>query len=742
VPFIAQHVRLANSGKTPDLFLTSKAVAPTELADAALGKLYFVIQINLPWSHASSIGTSLMNVVSREYYRQEGSVPLENFERAIAKANRLVEQLSRDGDSTLPQAIHALIGLAVGDDFHLAVCGEAEAYFLRDNSFNLITDPGRAEPENGQIFPSLISGELSVDDIILLGSPGLYGSLTTDELHIILKQPLSEASMALARRLKSLKAKKVNAILVGIKTVQSAENDVISANQETIYLDQALDSTWTIVTYYLGLVTKPLGKLADRLADLLIKHGGQFWHKKAKPALDKSIASTATKFKETKLPKLPELKPVNFKSIQEKLPKFTPEVNEAGVPVHHYTSRRPSRSLGAIGKVASLPLQLVQDLGRQFRVAFKRSPRIWYIIIALILLSSLGASIQTRKANSKQNPIATAATLDSMKSLIDEAKQAKIYGNDDKARELYLQAIAKGEEAQTNAKLVDQAKPLVTSSKKELYSLSGATEVVSLSPLLTIDKQISHAAIYEGTLYSITNDGRLFSTLLTGGEATELATLPDGQAANQLLLLNDAKLLIIQTYTGDIYHYDITTKKLKHYEPAEDNFTPSTGLGFYNDTLYLLDPANNQINKYAYEKDSYSAASSYIKNKKVDLSDTKSLVIDGSLFALHKTGAVTKFVRGAASDFTVKDIPKPFDTIVEPLGFFADEAADSYYLVDKGDKSIGARLIELNSTGAFMHQYLFPEKWQDKIKLVMASPRTHKVWVLVDKELFEFTLVQ
>ena len=84
----------------------------------------------------------------------------------------------------------------------------------------------------------------------------------------------------------------------------------------------------------------------------------------------------------------------------------------------------------------------------------------------------------------------------------------------------------------------------------------------------------------------------------------------------------------------------------------------------------------------------------------------------------------------------------PFDKILSPLSFAAVEDGNSYYLVDKGNDKIAPRIIEFDKTGKFVHQFLMPQKWQKDIKTVIANPKSHKAWVVVGKDVYEFTLVQ
>lgn len=756
MPIVAKHVRLTNSGKLPDIFLTSKVQASADLADARLGKLYFVVQINAPWAHAASLGSSIINVIGREYYRQAGSVPLDDFERAIAKANRLIDQLAREGDQTLPENFHALVALVVGDELHIAFAGAAEAYFLRGGKLNLVTEPGIGNNEAAQTFNNLVTGELSNEDIILLGSPGLYSVITSDDLESALKQPLHAAGLALAKRLQAVRYRTANAIIIGIASLQGAENTALADEQETIYLDQRLESTWALVRYYSLMALRPLGQglywLAKYVQSGLIGLGRrlkELWQKTLQPKLKSWAKQTRENSQLSqrlthllhKLPKLPLLP--NLPAIPRLSSIQIPNANQnkPGIPVHHYTAQKTSSKKFGLGRLPR-PIPMITELGKQFRAAIRRSPRLWYMIIAFVLLGSIAASVQLRGENKADSPVANQATIEEMKSLIVEAKQAKIYGNSSKARQLYLEALAKGELVKSNPKLAGQAGNLLGSTKTELAGLAGATELTAATPLVTVPDVISTAAIHEGSLYYVTEGGDLKQLLLTGGEATSLADLPESQTAHQLLIDSANHQLHLQTYTGAVYSYNLINKKLSEQLLDQERFPISTGLGLFNNTLYLLDPAKSEIWKYPLAETDTKKLTPYLKTNKVNLANAVDLAIDGSIFTLDKTGKVIKFTRGNLADFAPAAVPEPFNKIANPLGFFADESADRYYLADRGNANLPPRIIELDKTGKFIHQYFLPQRWQDDIKQLIANPKNHRAWVLVEKELYEFTLLR
>ncbi len=754
MPFVTRYVRLTNSGKLPDIFLTSKVQTPTDLADAKLGKLFFVLQINRPWNSVATLGSSIINLVTREYFRQEGHVPLENFEKAIAKVNSLIDQLAREGESSFRHDFHALIALVVGDELHLAFTGEAEAYFLRHDKIGQITNQNLVKSDNDQVFNNLISGEISTDDKVILGSPGVYSGITSEDLRVILKQPVLEATKEVARRLKGMKIRNANALVIHFNSLKKTEDEPINAQTETVYLDQAVDSVGHIVSYNLSRLLRPVGALMGVLGKQTAagaRKASQQISMKTKthlvPHAQKLLEKTG-KGSTERLKDLSVKGGTSFASLQKSLKtfkKFKPEIpqfvgsDEGAVPINHYGKRSSKAWYKPYLKMVLDPLM---ELGKQFRQVIKRNPRAWYIIIALVLLSSIGASVQSRKDKPIVNPVVPTASFEEMKKLLADAKQAKTYGDSTKARILLAEAIVKGDEAKQSSKLVNEASSLIGQAERDLDTLAGATRLSVQSPIIGLPTAPTQALIYEGIIYFPNNNGQLQSMLLTGGEAQTVAELPGDESINQMVLDSSKKVIYVQNYLGTLYQYSLSTKKLTSLESVDSTIPVSTSLGIFNQTLYLLDPASQEIWKYLIEDSGLGAAGKYLKTSKVDLANAKKLAIDGSIFTLHEDGAVNKFSRGNQATFSVTNLPAPFDKTIRPLGFFADEDANSYYLADQGDAMTPARIIELDKSGKFVHQYFLPKAWQNDIKLVVANPKSHKAWILVDKQLYEYTLVQ
>ena len=751
MPFVPSHIRLTNSGKLPEVFLTSKVQSAPDLADRHLGKLYFVLQIDSTWNSVSAIGSSLINMITREYYRQERHTPLESFEYALAKANRLVEQLAREGEDKR-DAIHALIALVVGDEIHLAFTGKAEAYYLRDGKLNLVTDD--SSTANGQIFGNMITGELSVGDRVFLGSPGTYEAITSDDLLPLLHGSLTESGKSVARRLKQMRIRKANAIILDFETTETVENAALKNNIDTIYLDQKIDSTWHVTSYYLKIIGAPFARLAKLIGKQssaglrkLQRTTKKTYREQIQPKAQ-DLASTATTGSSQLLSQLKEGATPTFSKVGEALNKAKPgKLNlsiptfstdkEGGPVVNHYTARR-NRSTG-LNLLLQTLINLAAATIQQLITTFKRSPRTWYIVTAVVLLIAIGTGIEFRQKDEKINPAVARAIFNEMEDLSEEAKQAKIFGNNNKARAALLDLIAKNNELGKDTEQAKAAQKLVTEAEKELTILAGATHLSGETPLLTLNETAQTGLIHDGNLYYSTDKGEIKQILLTGGEATHLADLPGGKAANLMHLDTAAKTIMVQTFDGQLYQ--LNGKNLTKLDLADGDVPVGTGLSSFGGIFYLLDPAGSEIWKYTVTGTTV-AKEEYTKTSKVSLTDGIGLAIDGNVFALHKTGVVSKYVRGRLNEFSLTNIPTPYDTISNPLNFFAVEDANNYYLADRGNDKIQPRIIEFDKNGQFVHQYLLPQKWQKNIRLVRANPKTHKAWVLVGKELHEFTLVQ
>ena len=106
----------------------------------------------------------------------------DKFEESLKVTNQAAKKII-GSNTERPDIVIAFF------DFHnlyLTQCGKAEAYMIRDGGVSQITEA----PENHEdLFLNILSGQVSVDDVVLLSSDRILRTLTANELTEIFARP-------------------------------------------------------------------------------------------------------------------------------------------------------------------------------------------------------------------------------------------------------------------------------------------------------------------------------------------------------------------------------------------------------------------------------------------------------------------------------------------------------------------------------------------------------------------------
>lgn len=236
--------RIATTERLPDRILRSGVLGSEKLEQQSLGRLIYIIEVESPLFLQSAVADSITKTLAEEYFNQtDGSPALYQFERAIKKVNLALADLTKTGETDWVGNLHAIIALLLDDEILVTQTGNARAYLFRKLKISHITEGLQEEhvPHPLKTFSNLVTGQLQLDDRILLSSQTLFTYIPLDRLRqIILTYPPFKAAEQIARGLRREHVKTVSAITV------SATDTAIQAEEEAdsvIYLDQ-LGKNW------------------------------------------------------------------------------------------------------------------------------------------------------------------------------------------------------------------------------------------------------------------------------------------------------------------------------------------------------------------------------------------------------------------------------------------------------------------------------------------------------------------
>ena len=136
----------------------------------------------------------------------------------------------------------------------------------------------------------------------------------------------------------------------------------------------------------------------------------------------------------------------------------------------------------------------------------------------------------------------------------------------------------------------------------------------------------------------------------------------------------------------------------------------------------------------------------YISTESVNLKDSFSLAIDGSIFVLQHNGNVIKLQKSKPQEFSLQNIPTPSDKISTPTKIFTDSDTPYIYILDIGGPNDNSssqtnqpRILEFDKEGRFIHQYVFSGNLKNITDFVVSS-KLRKIWLLEENNLYEIPI--
>ena len=215
------------------------------------------------------------------------------------------------------------------------------------------------------------------------------------------------------------------------------------------------------------------------------------------------------------------------------------------------------------------------------------------------------------------------------------------------------------------------------------------------------------------------------------GDLLAMTWMPAGQLRTQ------AALFVLDS-NGSIISYDDNTGLSRIDMSGGQNWGAIRTIKGFAGGLYMLDTQQKSLYYYPPTKNGYESQAYVIvdANARVDLSKVVDIALDGNLYLLDSTGAVTRFTReGRPQDFA-DDVPD--GKVAGPKALFASASTRSLYLLD----SAGERILQFSPEGKFQRQFKADGKNVSfkGARDLFVDEANRRVYLLTDKSLLEFDL--
>lgn len=731
-----QYARLATTEKLPDRFLNTGLRATGDLSKTQMGEVFSMVEIITQWFTTAQIGQTIINTFTSAYYNGGSTSDLANFEAALKKVNETLAQITQNGETDWIGNLSAVLGVIIENKIHLGQTGKAIAYVFRDGKVEDLTEglSTNGEPHPLKTFTNVTSGELKSHDKILIANPELYNQIEMENLRqtITMNSP-SDAVIQLTKMLKKKKVKNVNALIINLLTTEELAKMPVTSEKETVYLDRPLESVWAGIQRAWQQLIFPLLKAFGRSTQKASNQSLSFTknylktlHEKRqthqvvqkKDLFEKEFIQQKTDGSDDNL-----LKDENFK--------YSPDLE-----VHYYHEQQKEND-NKFKKYLSLTTSFAEKIWGMILGLFKnkKTRRFALIGCAIIILIIIGLIIFGRgKTNAPKFNLSEAqATLKTAEDQASSAKRASLGEDKEKAKQLCASAISEADKIVAFAIVGEPAQKVIDDCQNQIDTFSATTRFKTLDPLLSIEETAQGVFVLSDRAYFISN-GNIYRALISGGKPEEVATIPKGNGEFRFGAIS-GKMIYLYTSSQKVYGFDTSNDQIELTKLDSGNWESSNAGTTYNGNFYLLDSIIGQIYKHAFISGEPQAGEAYITSGSVNVKNSKSLAIDGSVYVLLENGDVIMLDRGKLQDFSLQDTPTPFSRIEDPIKIYTDSDAASIYVLDNAQK----RILEYDKSGHYLHQYALPNNLGELTDFVV-SIKAKKIWILSDKNLYEISI--
>lgn len=731
-----RYIRITNYNKLIEKFITVQVKSSSENTKKKMGKIFALIEINNHWHQNAQIGQTIINTLTREYYKQSNTNEFINFENALKNLNQKLVQITQNGDTDWIGKINAIVFIICDNKIHLSYTGKIRSYLHRNSKIMPIIDnkDNYTYTHPLKTFSSVISGDLKLNDRLFFSTNLLFELINTNTLSQILNDKmLTSSASQITNLLKSRNITKVNCLIAEMLPIEMAKEEI----PDVMYLDE---KRFSVKTQSLSNITKNAGSffknLFSKVSDQFTKSSNYI--KKNVIPESKSIWNKTKKFTNSNLAKL-KSKPesnttkINHKNETKNVLQKTKKIDQLNI--NYYQSSQ--KIIIFLKKIYSITAKFFHKLYKYIKILF--SPKyktktliVIIILFIIILVANIGYLQNSSKEKEKQNQVQK--EIIDLANTNDEISLSILSSKNDNAKKLITENQKKIDDILKNNKLSEDQKKKIDDIQSELdknYDKVYEIKRLAASTPIIDNNQSDKFFIIDDQIYLINlKTNQIFKTKINSNETPkEIAQVPTsyGLIKNITQISND---LIISTYQKNIYR--LKNDNLYKLENSNGSWSNSDAIASYSENLYLLDSSNGQIYKYEQENNNkYNNGSEYINSNEIDLKNGIDISVDGSIYVLKQNGNIVKLMLGNQQDFNIKNIPEPNNTIENAKKLYTNDSINSIFILEN------SRILEFNKDGNFINQYAFPKELTNISDFQI---KDNKIYVNNSNKIYEFKI--
>jgi len=194
------------------------------------------------------------------------------------------------------------------------------------------------------------------------------------------------------------------------------------------------------------------------------------------------------------------------------------------------------------------------------------------------------------------------------------------------------------------------------------------------------------------TIFVLDKKGKRIISVDFGTKKTQVASGPDQIGEAQSLAAYEDRVFIL---TPDGVSEVGKTKS----QVIDKSWDGEVLVYAYAGNLYLIDKVGSTIWRYPGTGEAFASKQNWLApGTKVDLSQVKSVTIDGTIFLLSSSGKLSKFSLGNPTGFTPQGV---FPELSTPDAIYTNEELKYVYVLERS----GKRVVVLEKDGKYKAQY-------------------------------------
>ena len=708
---------------------------PGTPAEKAKGYFFALCEINNgPLEQIENLQQMIDDLESSYYESNNDEQEGNNFENLIERINHRGHHILQYNDTV----INCIVGVIRGHELSLAYHGKPEAWLFYKGKEVLeqMDIIGEQQDKEGQLFPSILQGQLNTGDFFYIATPHVTDYFDPDRVNkILLTRNSRQSAEHVEKVLKDLNSE---LSFGGIFFHCPTEQNIPKTGKTPIRLDQESSA-------------ESLNKMVNR-------------EKSTAEIMSPPVLSGFNKkMNEWKKQRNEEKKLANEKG------RIETNIRNHDIPTKESIINIILISLGKAlvwglvslwrllknifvfsGRILVVLFIIITNRNRQRKEIFKSFHFWWYsqktkffemplfskIILILTILLGLTfiGSIATFKI--KADYAAKKQVYNNqIQAIIDKKNSAEgslLYGDENRALTLVKEAkeiLTSLPEEDTKRQELEKEISTLSQRLQKINNIT-AELIVDLNKSSSLAKTEKLAAI-DNFLIAYGKDDKLFykidpiSKTAESREHLGFLTLNNSFTPKE----NDTIIFAADDSMLAGYSKDSGTLIKKDVIFPRDNVKIST-ISIYNRKLYAIDVNNNQIYKHSPTQTGYDKGSEWLKEE-IDVRDAISMAIDGDAFILKSNGEILKLTAGAKQEFSISNLEPQLN---QPISIWTHSSANNIYILEPTNK----RIVALDKAGKLVGQYT-SELWTYPTSMIIDEAKK-TAYVLDNNKLYKFGL--